>query len=793
MPEDNQETAKSQGEDNNSDIDKGNNNLEDLIQQFLFTLLKPVAKYIPISVIGGSSGFAVMLLKEGKPLLAFLLVVIAILVGIFGRYLEAFITALAEKYAERGKQDGNSVLVWIDEKDKKIREAIKWKFSGGEDKYLNCLKITDDSLFSLTEGLEKKQTSLSLADVFIELKITGQNIPTPVGFNYDDEDLKELPERDIWSLLKEAKKNHAFHSLMITAKGGLGKTTLLKHITHIYANKKYRSYNAPNLIPILLYLRRWQSQISQETSLDLATLIEQNYIPDLPLGKNLKLSPNWAKNHLNNGEMLIMLDGFDEVKKDFRQSVSQWIAQQLKNYPFSYFILTSRPYAVKDYQGKTKPKTRLSIIPFNDAQKARFIQRWYECREKINHNKNSLNPREIIAKATLKANNLIEQIKQRQELNQLARNPLMLNMIVSLHSLSQSRKLPNKRSNLYQQVISLQLGSSPLAKDIELILGDNQSENILQGLALDMMLKEQRKIDYEDLINKINTQFNIYKIDSSVTTKEFLEEIETISELIVKIDDYYEFAHLSFQEYLASKEIIKTKRENILIDNWDKSWWRETILLYSAQFIPTNLLQHLIEIKSEESIKLAKLCLDEIPEKKLAKVKQSLNFSDVIEEIENQVDNLLFQKLKDYLKNGQWQKADEETTRLMLQLGDKDEKGYLSVEDCQNFPKEELRTIDKLWLDNSDGKFGFSVQKQIYLEEGGKLNYYDYESYKKMGDRLGWRKNNKWLSYSNLTFDKDIAQQGQFPCEYRNWIVIGVKGHITKEDGMSVFFLFSRL
>jgi predicted NACHT family NTPase len=452
------------------------------------------------------------------------------------------------------------------------------------------------------------------------------------------------------------------------------------------------------------------------------------------------------------------------VKKDLRQGVSEWIAEQLKNYPYSYFILTSRPYAVQDYRGKIQPKTRLSIIPFDDEQKSRFIQRWYECRVKNDHKKNSLTPREITAKATLKANNLIEQITQRPELSQLTRNPLMLNMIVSLHSLSQSRKLPNKRSDLYEQIISLQLGSRPLAKEIELILGASQSENILQGLALEMMIQEQREIEYEDLISKINQQFSTYKVDSSVEAKEFLKEIETISELIVIIDDYYEFAHLSFQEYLASKEIIKTGQENILIENWHKSWWRETILLYSAQFIPTNLLEHLIKINSEESIKLSKLCLDEIPEKKLAKVQESLNLTNVIEGIKSQVDNLLFAKLEEYLENGQWREADEETTRLMLQLGDKDEKGYFSVEDAKIFPKEELRTIDKLWLNYSDGKFGFSVQKQIYLEVGGKLDDYDYESYKKMGDRLGWRKNkDEWLSYSNFTFDKKNAPQGHLP------------------------------
>ena len=472
--------------------------------------------------------------------------------------------------------------------------------------------------------------------------------------------------------------------------------------------------------------------------------------------------------------MLIMLDGFDEVKKELRNPLSKWIAQQLKNYPQSFFILTSRPYGYRDYKASIEPKTRLFVKPFNDEQQERFIKRWYHCREKNIHAQIDSNKRIIEAKANQKAVNLIEQIKERPELEKLARNPLMLNLMVSLHSLYQSKNLPKRRSELYKEIVLLQLGDRPLAKDIELILVTEVSLKVLQGLALFMIIKQKREIEYTDLIEEIKTQFNRYNVESSINPEVFLEQIEKVSELIVKIDDYYEFAHLSFQEYLASKEIIETKQDNLLIDNWDKSWWRETILLYSAQVNPNNLLRQLIEIGSDEALKLAKLCLNETPRKIDEDVSKYLTESEKkeaeveLENIESQVDKLLFKKLEEYLKNGQWKEADEETTRLMLQLGDKDEKGYLNSDDCRNFPREELRTIDRLWLDNSEGKFGFSVQKRIYLEEGGKLDDYDYDSYKKMSDRIGWYKNNKWLSYSKLLFDNTTAPQGHLPAFF--WV-----------------------
>jgi hypothetical protein len=66
------------------------------------------------------------------------------------------------------------------------------------------------------------------------------------------------------------------------------------------------------------------------------------------------------------------------------------------------------------------------------------------------------------------------------------------------------------------------------------------------------------------------------------------------------------------------------------------------------------------------------------------------------------------------------------------------------------------------YLVNSVGHFGFTVQKQIWLDCGGKIGKYDYKAYEKLGDRVGWRKNGNWLYYSDYTFNTN-ALQGHLP------------------------------
>ncbi|MDZ8053597.1 MAG: GUN4 domain-containing protein [Aulosira sp. ZfuVER01] len=80
-----------------------------------------------------------------------------------------------------------------------------------------------------------------------------------------------------------------------------------------------------------------------------------------------------------------------------------------------------------------------------------------------------------------------------------------------------------------------------------------------------------------------------------------------------------------------------------------------------------------------------------------------------------------YHQLAYYLAAGMWKEADEETFKVMLEVAGLESEGYLGLNDMLQFPSEDLRVIDRLWVQYSNGKFGFSVQKRIWLEVGGWL------------------------------------------------------------------------
>jgi eukaryotic-like serine/threonine-protein kinase len=118
-----------------------------------------------------------------------------------------------------------------------------------------------------------------------------------------------------------------------------------------------------------------------------------------------------------------------------------------------------------------------------------------------------------------------------------------------------------------------------------------------------------------------------------------------------------------------------------------------------------------------------------------------------------------YTRLRDLLAAGKWKEADQETLKVMLKAARMEKAGFLTRESIDNFPCDDLRTIDQLWVKYSQGRFGFSVQKKIWLECGGKV---DYETECKLGDRVGWETGGKRLNYDDLTFNKQ-AKEGHLP------------------------------
>ena len=124
-----------------------------------------------------------------------------------------------------------------------------------------------------------------------------------------------------------------------------------------------------------------------------------------------------------------------------------------------------------------------------------------------------------------------------------------------------------------------------------------------------------------------------------------------------------------------------------------------------------------------------------------------------------------YTRLTELLTAKQWKDADQETLNIMLRITNREDEGWLDSESLRNFPCVALAKIDQFWVEASDGKFGFSVQKKIYVDDcGGKPDgQYDENSVYCFVGKVGWRVGDLRLKYSQFTFDTTTAPTGHLP------------------------------
>ncbi len=336
-------------------------------------VISQLVRYAPT---GGSIGLITSFILDNELLKALFTFPFMVGAVAWSAYSKSFLLKIQERMGEIGKRDADSLITQFQKLDSAIKETIKWQLAGTDYKYLKCQGNSCSDYETIGYNQPSGTFMPLLKDVFVPLELsnifikdsTGNEYPGLPGYcqpkTYSEDGEQASRTLIVWDLLSQTQNQSAFRHLAIQAWGGFGKTTLLRHVTSSYLSKQYKRYKAPKLLPVLLYLRQWQELLASNPP-DLPTLIEQHHIPDLPEGKELKLPPAWAKNHLRQGNMLVMFDGFDEVKEEQRESLSKWLNAQIRNYPNSTFIITSRPRAFNEHKGNIQPKATLFVKEFN--------------------------------------------------------------------------------------------------------------------------------------------------------------------------------------------------------------------------------------------------------------------------------------------------------------------------------------------------------------------------------------------------------------------------------------------
>ncbi|CAL6405839.1 unnamed protein product [Bathycoccus prasinos] len=74
---------------------------------------------------------------------------------------------------------------------------------------------------------------------------------------------------------------------------------------------------------------------------------------------------------------------------------------------------------------------------------------------------------------------------------------------------------------------------------------------------------------------------------------------------------------------------------------------------------------------------------------------------------------------RDLLKSGEWEKADDEHRRLMCVLAgeDAEDREWVYFTEVKNMPVTDLKTIDALWSHFSGGRYGFAIQRKLWVAQ----------------------------------------------------------------------------
>jgi len=517
--------------------------------------------------------------------------------------------------------------VWDKLEERAVQHVSNWiwtsinQFAPGFRRRYKKQILNDYGIFNV-RGLGLMSTySLPLEHVFVDLRIVTSN---PQKFNIDllaqteaessgpiwhylrSRDSKPLTAFDVLNSLPN--RNHATalnKALVIVGPPGSGKTTLLQHIALTFASNRQSHFGVSGSTPILLFLRDHVKEITDNKPPSLGSLLYA-YFSQSDRFPGLNTPSNWFDKELRRGRCTVLFDGLDEVAGlNQRQLISNWVDEQVKNYPASRFVLSARPQGYRD-----APLMRAHILevqPFTREQVQRFIGNWYLANE-IMASGGALDET-VRRRASKDATDLFRRLRMSPSLSALTVNPLLLTMISMVHRYQGS--LPETRVELYAEICEVLLGRWRQTKGVQETLTAAHKLSVLRPLAAKMMELKLRDISTNEAMGVISAPLKRLGLTYKAA-EEFLSDLQRTSGLILEREaDHWSFAHLTFQEYLTASQWHKQNINCPWVQMVGDSWWHETLRLYAAQGDATSLVRTCLETDTLPSLILAAECLDE--------------------------------------------------------------------------------------------------------------------------------------------------------------------------------------
>jgi len=341
---------------------------------------------------------------------------------------------------------------------------------------------------------------------------------------------------------------HISKRVIITGTGGIGKTTLLKHL---FLN----TISQTDRIPVIVELRAFNS-LPDNISL-------YDFIYDSLSNNGFGLNKEYFEYSMKEGAYNILLDGYDELNRNKAKLISKQIQDISDKFLDNNYILTSRP--LQEFIGwntfcemESMPLTKeqainlINKLEFNEHIKAKFI--------------------------TELSNGLFEKYES------FASNPLLLTIMLLTYEAN--ALLPEKINDFYEQAFITLFNTHDATKD-------SYSREISSGLCLSDFKLIFSHICFKSYFSGIYEFTDSSLMESIDNARKKYDNIKFKSEdfqadltqsvcMMVKDGLTYHFSHRSFQEYFAAWYICKledTDQKKVL-----KAWLEQSPSIISDSF-----------------------------------------------------------------------------------------------------------------------------------------------------------------------------------------------------------------
>lgn len=325
---------------------------------------------------------------------------------------------------------------------------------------------------------------------------------------------------------------------ILIGQAGSGKTTTLMRLARMLAERALDDASAA--IPVFIPLRSYA---------------KEKRLREIASSQFQKLDR--FRHYWDSGQIFLILDGLDELEID----QARLLVEELTS--VEAFVVSSRPHASVLDELEINA-LEVSLLPPSDHALDDYIER--------------LLPENA-------ARNFINVIRQNENYQNLARNPLFLQMLVQVYSYQ--GKIPSNRGKLYQTMIEYLLRSKEKFAGIDIDAATNVIAQTIhkQGISA--------SISYDAASNALKEYFIFTRRFKSTAysrseIKKSLEAILT-SGILIEDQDKIRFAHRTFSEYFAARELSRAMENG---DNprhywktenwWQESEWDEVVILLAG-------------------------------------------------------------------------------------------------------------------------------------------------------------------------------------------------------------------